>query len=122
MCIVNILDLSLLIAFFTAFDRPVIFIDIVLNKFRNLHCFDHLSDRSVRSDQYRMTVFLSKIKCFCHHICIFLNGCRRKNQCVVIAVAAASGKLPVVSLTLCDIAKTGSDSHYINDNCRKVCC
>ena len=122
MCIINVLNFTLFTAFFTSFDGPVIFIDIMLNKFRNFNCFNHLSNRCIGCNQNRMTIFFCKVKCLCHHVCIFLYGSRSKYECMVISVTTTSCKLPVVSLTLCNISKTTSDSHNINNNCRQICC
>ena len=88
---------------------------------RDLHCLDHLSDRRVRRDQHRMTVFLSQVKRFHHQIRVLLNGCRGQNDGTVVAVSAAAGQLPVISLSLSDVTQTSSDTHNVNDHCRQVC-
>ena len=122
MGIINVLDLALFTAFFTSLDAPVIFINIVFPEFRNLHSLNHLADGRVGGDENRMAVFFSQIKGFHHKVRVLLNRSRCQYQCVVIPVAAASCELPVVPLTLSNVAKTCADTHNIHDNCRKVCC
>lgn len=44
----------------------------------------------------------------------------RQHDRAVVAVAAAAGHLPVVALSLRDVAETGADAHDVDDDRRKI--
>ena len=88
---------------------------------RQLHALDHLADSGVRCHEHRVTVLLRKIKSQRHHIAVFLHACGGEDYGVIISVTAAARKLPVVALTLRDIAEAGAYTHDIYDNCGDVC-
>ena len=81
---------------------------------------DHLADGGVGANQNGMTIFLRQIEGQVGQIGVLLNARRGKNNGAVVAVAAAAGQLPVVALTLEDVAQAGADTHDVRDDRRDV--
>ena len=92
----------------------------MLLHFGKLDGLDHLTDRSVGADEDRVTVLLGKIKGDVRKVCVFLYGCRCENYRAVVAVTAAAGELPIVALTLENVAESGADTHNVRNDCGNV--
>ena len=92
----------------------------MLDEVLELDALDHLADGGVGRDQHGVAVLLRQLEGGGHHVAVFLHGGRRQHDRAVVAVAAAAGHLPVVALSLRDVAETGADAHDVDDDRRKI--
>ena len=88
------------------------FLRIVVTKDNFLH---HLSERTIRKYHHWIAIFVGKVEAIVNEISHFLHARRRKDDDMVIAMAAAFRRLKIISLRRLNRSEPGSTAIDIHN-------
>ncbi len=91
-----------------------------VDRLRKHYAFHHLPDEPVSEDQHRHSPFFGDRKCFVGEVGRILHAFRRKDDRVVVAMAAAACCLEIVALAWRNAPKARAGARNVHDDSRKI--